>query len=390
MLGKNVKEIISKLKEKMQLASKDENYEIALEIKKQIEIIENSFEKQKVDLIKKHDQDIIALIENNIENKSIIVILNISKGTITSKKDYTFETYENLLEEFIKMYYSNNTIPSEIIINQKLSDEEKSIVNYLEKLSSHKVEIIKPQKGEKLELVKLAENTNKILMVGHILQYHPAIIKLKELISSGGLGKIQYIYSNRLNIGKLRTEENILWSFAPHDISIIQYLLEHKPINIDAYGASFLQNKIEDTTLTYLRYPDNIHAHIFVSWLHPFKEHRLVVIGNKGMIVFEDSLSQDKLKFYPKGFTKINQMLTKFEGDFETINFCNHSPLMEEQRHFFNCIINNKEPLTNGNHALDVLKILEEAQKKAFVSVGGGAMLKLIADGTLPTIEVLN
>ena len=220
--------------------------------------------------------------------------------------------------------------------------------------------------AEAEELIELSHQQQKKLMVGHVLLYHPAINKLKNMITDGTIGKVQYIYSNRLNLGSVRSEENILWSFAPHDISIIQYLLEHKPINIDAYGASFLQNKIEDTTLTYLRYPDNIHAHIFVSWLHPFKEHRLVVIGNKGMIVFEDSLSQDKLKFYPKGFTKINQMLTKFEGDFETINFGNHSPLMEEQRHFFNCIINNKEPLTNGNHALDVLKILEEAQKKLY------------------------
>ncbi|MGZ8887635.1 MAG: Gfo/Idh/MocA family oxidoreductase, partial [Nitrososphaeraceae archaeon] len=127
---------------------------------------------------------------------------------------------------------------------------------------------------------------------------------------------------------------------------------------------SFLQSKIEDTTLTYLRYPGNIHAHIFVSWLHPFKEHRLVVIGNKGMIVFEDSISQNKLKYYPKGFTKINQQLTKFEGDFETIDFDNLSPLEEEQKHFFDSIINNQEPLTNGTHALEVLKILEEAQKR--------------------------
>ena len=203
-------------------------------------------------------------------------------------------------------------------------------------------------------------------MVGHVLLYHPAIIKLKEMLISGKIGKVQYIYSNRLNLGSVRKEENILWSFAPHDISIIQYLLGSKPIKIDAQGASFLQNKIEDTTLTYLRYPNNIHAHIFVSWLHPFKEHRLVVIGNKGMIVFEDSLPNDKLKYYPKGFTKINHQITKFDGDFKTINFNSNPPLKEEQKHFFDCIINNQEPLTNGDHALEVLEILEEAQRNLF------------------------
>jgi len=216
------------------------------------------------------------------------------------------------------------------------------------------------------ELIELSHQQQKKLMVGHVLLYHPAINKLKNMITDGTIGKVQYIYSNRLNLGSVRSEENILWSFAPHDISIIQYLLESNPININANGASFLQSKIEDTTLTYLRYPGNIHAHIFVSWLHPFKEHRLVVIGNKGMIVFEDSLSQNKLKYYPKGFTKINHELTKFEGDFETIDFDNLSPLEEEQKHFFNSIINNQEPLTNGDHALEVLKILEEAQKKLY------------------------
>ena len=216
------------------------------------------------------------------------------------------------------------------------------------------------------DLIELASCHKKKLMVGHVLLYHPAIIKLKEMINDDMIGKVQYIYSNRLNLGSIRREENILWSFAPHDISIIQYLLESKPINIDAHGASFLQSKIEDTTLTYLRYPNNIHAHIFVSWLHPFKEHRLVVIGNKGMIVFEDSLPEDKLKYYPKGFTKINQQLKKFDGDFETIDFENHFPLKEEQKHFFNCIIDNLEPLTNGVHALEVLQILEEAQKRLY------------------------
>ena len=220
--------------------------------------------------------------------------------------------------------------------------------------------------AEAEELIELSHQQQKILMVGHVLLYHPAINKLKNMITDGTIGKVQYIYSNRLNLGSVRSEENILWSFAPHDISIIQYLLESNPININANGASFLQSKIEDTTLTYLRYPGNIHAHIFVSWLHPFKEHRLVVIGNKGMIVFEDSLSQNKLKYYPKGFTKINHELTKFEGDFETIDFDNLSPLEEEQKHFFNSIINNQEPLTNGDHALEVLKILEEAQKKLY------------------------
>jgi len=148
------------------------------------------------------------------------------------------------------------------------------------------------------DLVKLALQNGLILMVGHILQYHPAVIKLKELINTGELGKIQYLYSNRLNIGKIRNEENILWSFAPHDISVILMLLGEMPESIYATGGSYLQRKIPDTTLTTMDFPSGVKAHIFVSWLHPFKEQKLVVVGDKKMAVFDD-VSKDKLLLYP-------------------------------------------------------------------------------------------
>lgn len=212
------------------------------------------------------------------------------------------------------------------------------------------------------ELVEIADRKDMKLMVGHVLLYHPAVKKIKEMMTEDKIGRLQYIYSNRLNLGSIRTEENILWSFAPHDISVIQFLLESNPVYVDAKGATILQSEIEDTTVTYLSYPGNIHAHIFVSWLHPFKEQRLVVIGDKGMVVFEDSLKTDKLKFYPKGFKNINGSLQKFEGDFEVVEFADQQPLSEEQKHFFNSIINNKRPLTDGVHAVEVLEILEKAQ----------------------------
>lgn len=213
-------------------------------------------------------------------------------------------------------------------------------------------------------LVTLAADKKLVLMVGHVLLYHPAIIKLKELVKEGKIGSFQYVYSNRLNLGAIRNEENILWSFAPHDISIIQYLTETNPVSIESHGAKFLQRGIEDTTITYLKYPHNVHAHIFVSWLHPFKEQRLVVIGDKGMMVFEDSLAKDKLKFYPKGFQKTDKGLQKFEGEYESIQFDNAQPLSEEHKHFYDCIINNKQPITDGKHALDVLQILQRASER--------------------------
>ncbi len=215
---------------------------------------------------------------------------------------------------------------------------------------------------EACDLVNISKEKNVKLMVGHVLLYHPAVLTLKEKITEGTIGKLQYIYSNRLNLGTIRSEENILWSFAPHDISIIQFFTDSKPIWIGAKGAAFIQQNIEDTTITYLKYPDNIHAHIFVSWLHPFKEHRVVVIGDEGMLVFEDSLKDEKLKFFKKGFSLVNGSLEKFDSDYEVIKFPDKAPLEEEQKHFFDCILNNVNPRTDGVHAKEVLEILEIAQ----------------------------
>ncbi len=216
---------------------------------------------------------------------------------------------------------------------------------------------------EAVELRKIAEDRGLKLMVGHVLLFHPAVLRLKELVKGGKIGRLQYIYSNRLNFGTVRTEENILWSFAPHDISIVQLLTESNPIDVYARGASFLQPNLEDSTVTYLVYPGNVHAHIFVSWLHPFKEQRLVVIGDKGMMVFEDSAPKDKLKFYPKRFNNANGTIEKFDGEFEVINHEEKEPLAEEQLHFRNSVVNNIRPLTDGKHALEVLEILEKAER---------------------------
>jgi len=217
--------------------------------------------------------------------------------------------------------------------------------------------------SEARELIQIAEQKKLKLMVGHVLLYHPAVLKLKELLDAGKIGNLQYIYSNRLNFGSVRTEENILWSFAPHDISIVQFLLGSNPEYVEARGASFLQKDIEDSTITHLSYRGNIHAHIFVSWLHPFKEQRLVVIGDEGMIVFEDSAPGDKLKFYPKRFNNVHGTIEKVEGDFEVIAHDAGEPLAEEQCHFIECVTEDRTPLTDGKHALEVLEILKRAER---------------------------
>jgi UDP-2-acetamido-3-amino-2,3-dideoxy-glucuronate N-acetyltransferase len=208
------------------------------------------------------------------------------------------------------------------------------------------------------ELVELAEQKDRILMVGHILQYHPAVIKLKELLSSGKLGKIYYIYSNRLNIGKLRTEENILWSFAPHDISAILMLFDKEPIKVTAFGGDYISNGVYDTTLTTLEFRNGVKGHIFVSWLHPFKEQKLIVVGSKAMAVFDD-VSEEKLFLYPHKIERRNGKIPlAHKADYQIIPVKHGEPLKLELKHFIECIQRRKRPKTDGREGLKVLKVL--------------------------------
>src|SRR5262245_36129124 len=153
------------------------------------------------------------------------------------------------------------------------------------------------EEGKKL--VALASDRCRILMVGHLLWYHPAVLKLKQLVEDGELGRVEYIYSNRLNLGKIRREENILWSFAPHDISVILSLVGEMPDSVQAQGGNYLHEKIADVTLSLLSFPSGVKAHIFVSWLHPYKEQKLIVVGDRQMAVFDDLERENKLLLYP-------------------------------------------------------------------------------------------
>jgi len=215
--------------------------------------------------------------------------------------------------------------------------------------------------GEAEDLVRLAEEKKRVLMVDHILQYHPAILRLKELIDGGRLGKLQYIYSNRLNIGKLRREENILWSFAPHDISAILYLTEEFPLKVRAFGEAYLQQNIYDTTITDLTFHDKLKAHIFVSWLHPFKEQKLVVIGDKNMAVFDD-VAEKKLILYPHKVEWIHRNPVASREQAEVVAVETKEPLKEACMHFLDCVNKRSRPRTDGNEGLAVLKVLDAAQ----------------------------
>lgn len=212
------------------------------------------------------------------------------------------------------------------------------------------------------ELVSLAEKSKKILMVGHLLEYHPAVNKLKEFVEQGKLGKIQYIYSNRLNLGKFRREENILWSFAPHDISIILLLMNETPEGVSVYGGNYLNHGIADVTVSNLSFSNGVKGHIFVSWLHPYKEQKLVVVGDKAMAVFDDTNEKDKLLIFNHKINWIGRMPVPHKKEAEPAKFKMEEPLVLECRHFLNSVATRKNPKTDGRSALRVLKVLQACQ----------------------------
>ena len=216
---------------------------------------------------------------------------------------------------------------------------------------------------EARSLKETAEAQHVNLMAGHVLLFHPAIQKIKEMLDHGVIGELQYIYSNRLNLGAVRTNENVFWSLAPHDISIFQYFTELKPLKIISTGGAFLQKNIHDTSLTILEYEKNIKGHIFVSWLHPFKEHRLIVIGSQGMISFEDSTINKPLKLYSKSYDLSGGFPTKKDGPVELIPYGGEMPLTAELKYFIQHLDGSPLDIANADNAVEVVDILVQASQ---------------------------
>jgi predicted dehydrogenase len=203
-------------------------------------------------------------------------------------------------------------------------------------------------------------------MVGHLLEYHPAVLRLRQLIESGELGELRYVYSNRLNLGKVRREENILWSFAPHDIALILRLVGAPPSRVSATGGAYLQSHIADVTVTNLEFPTGVRGHIFVSWLHPYKEQRLVVVGSKKMAVFDDVKRADKLVVYDQGVEFVNgePVTRKSEGVAEALDPGESGePLRRQCLQFLKSIETGENPLTDGESGLQVLRVLAAAEQ---------------------------
>jgi len=213
------------------------------------------------------------------------------------------------------------------------------------------------------DLIVEARSRGRILMVGHLLRYHPAVLKIQEILAKGSLGKIEYVYSNRLSMGKIRKEENALWSFAPHDISVILALMGRQPVQVSATGGAYLQPNVADVTVSHLLFDNGARAHIFVSWLHPYKEQRLVVIGSRQMLVFEDSKKADKLVSFDKNIEWKNGGFEAGKCEGTPVPFGDEEPLRQECEHFIRCIGNRTEALTSGLEGLGVLQVLQGCQR---------------------------
>lgn len=219
--------------------------------------------------------------------------------------------------------------------------------------------------AEGRELIDYAHSKNRTLMVGHLLQYHPCVVKLREMVKAGELGKLYYITSNRLNLGKIRSEENALWSFAPHDISVILGLAGHLPSSVQCNGEHYLTQGVADTTLTQMVFPGGLRAHVFVSWLNPFKEQKLTVVGSNGMAVFDDT------KPWPEKLVVYRDYLTWVSGQVpvankliaQSVEVEQQEPLLSECQHFIECCNNSQTPVTDGREGLAVLQVLDAAQR---------------------------
>lgn len=218
------------------------------------------------------------------------------------------------------------------------------------------------------EMIRVAEKNKRILMVGHLLLYHPAIKRLKSYIDDSLLGDIHYLYSTRVNLGQVREEENALWSLTAHDISVAIYLLSQKPTEVSTTGKSYIRKQIQDVVFVTLNFKNKIMAHIHASWLDPHKIRKFTVVGSKRMVVFDDMESTEKLRIYDKGYDwqknygSYETFLTLREGDINIPKVDMVEPLKLECQHFIDCIKNNAQPLSDGENGLEVLKVLTAAQ----------------------------
>ena len=215
-------------------------------------------------------------------------------------------------------------------------------------------------------VVAAAERAGRTLMVGHLLEFHPGVIKLKELIDGGELGRVLYIYGNRLNLGKLRADENALWSLGAHDVSVLLRLAGEEPHEVEARGESYMREGVEDVVFCFLRFPSGLTAHLHLSWLDPHKERRFTVVGDQRMATFDDMALEGKIAIYDKGFDEpagtYGEYITR-SGDIWSPQISNVEPLRTECEHFVRCVREGTTPISDGAAGLRVVRVLEALQR---------------------------
>jgi predicted dehydrogenase len=232
------------------------------------------------------------------------------------------------------------------------------------------------QSGPEAEQVVEAAG-DRVLMVGHLLEYHPGIVRLKQLIDSGDLGDVRYVYSNRLNLGVLRTSENALWSLGAHDVSVMLRLAGEEPLECRAVGESYVHEGVEDVVFAYLRFSSGLAAHMHLSWLDPHKERRFTVVGSKRMATFDDMEVERKLTVYDKGFDEDFSSYGEYiarSGDTHSYQVSNEEPLRIECRHFLDCVRDGSEPRSGGPSGLRVVRVLEALQQSLEASSRAAAV----------------
>jgi predicted dehydrogenase len=211
-----------------------------------------------------------------------------------------------------------------------------------------------------------AGEAGRVLMVGHLLEYHPGVDKLREIAGSGDLGELHYLYSNRLNLGKLRADENALWSLGAHDVSVVLLLAGEEPSEVSAFGESYMREGVEDVVFCYLRFPSGLAAHLHLSWLDPHKERRLTVVGSRRMATFDDMEVEGKVTVYDKGFDESSASFGEYiarSGDIWSPRVPNDEPLRLECRHFAECVRAGAEPRSGAASGLRVVRVLEALQE---------------------------
>ena len=224
------------------------------------------------------------------------------------------------------------------------------------------------------ELLDLAERHNRVLMVGHVFEYNVAVQRIKQYIDGGELGKLFYVYSQRVNLGRIQHDVNALWSFAPHDLSILNYWLGAEPVAVSAKGFSYLNRGIEDVVFVTLQYPNGVGAHLHLGWLDPRKVRLMTLVGSRKMLVYDDVSLDAKIQIYDKGITDLDEFMkspqtfAEFQfqlrvGDVVTPTIHFGEPLQSECRHFIDCVQSNQRPISGGLSGLRVVKALEAAEQ---------------------------